>query len=60
MQEIRSGNVPTLMLSVFMLVNTLISANVNGMQSTCVVNRFLKQVVVISTQERSFGMESMH
>ena len=54
------GSVPTLMLAVCKLIRILISANMYGMHPTCVVHQFLKQKVVVSTQERSFGIKVMH
>ena len=57
---VHSGSVPASMLAVFKVAKTLISANMYGMHSTCVVHRFLKQKIVVSTQEKSFGMKCMH
>ena len=54
------GSVPTLMLAVFKLVKTLITANLCGMRSTCDVHRLFNLKVVVSIEERSFGMKSMH
>ena len=54
MHGMDSGSVPTLMLALFKIVKELISAN---MRSSCVAHQFLKQKVVVSTQELSFGMK---
>ena len=51
MHELLSGSVPTSMLAVIKLVKTLISANMYGMRYTCVAHRYLKDKVVLSTQE---------
>ena len=55
-----SGIVTTEMLAVFKLVKALISANMYGMRSTCVVRRFLKGKVAVRTQGRNFGIKSMY
>ena len=55
-----AGRDPTSMLAAFKLVKTLLSANMYGMLSAIVVYWFLTRKVVVSTQERSFGMKSMH
>ena len=55
-----SGSVPTLMLVVIKLVKTLISANLYKFRCRSVVHQPVKPKVVVSTQERSFGMKYMH
>ena len=59
LDAMHSGSVVSLMLAVFKLAKTLISANMYGMQSSCIVHRFLKRKVVIRTQDRRFGIKSM-
>ena len=54
-----STSVLTSMLAVLKLVKILFSGNMHGKCSTCVVHQFLEQKVVVSTEERSFGMKSM-
>ena len=54
-----STSVFTSMLAVVKLVMILISGNMYGKRSTCVVHQFRKQKVVFSTEERSFGMKSI-
>ena len=58
--ELHSGSVPTTMLAIFKLVRVLISANMYGFRSTSVVHQPVKPKVVVSTQQRSFGMKCMH
>ena len=60
MHGMLSGSVPTKVLAVFKLVKALTSANTYGMRSTWVVHRFLKQKVVVRTQERSLGRKNMY
>ena len=60
MRGLHSGGVPRLMLAVFTLVKVLISANMFGMRSTSVAHQTVIQKVVMSTQQRSFGMKYMH
>ena len=54
-----SVRVPTSISALFKLVKTLISANMHGMCSTCVVHQLMKQKLVESKLEQRFGMKSM-
>ena len=45
---------------IFKLAKRFICTNTCEMHSKCVVHRFQKQKVVVSTEEQSFGMKSMH
>ena len=57
MHEMHSGSVPTYMLAVFKLAKALISANMYGMRSTCVVHRSLKWKIHLRRKKRSFGIK---
>ena len=59
MHKMRSGSVLTTMLAVLKLVKILISVKMYGMRSTSVVHQPVK-LIVVSTQQRSFGMKYIH
>ena len=54
MHGMQYGSVPTSMLVVFRLLNTLISVNMYGMHSTSVVHRFVKRKLVVKHTIRDF------
>ena len=57
MHGMHYGSVPTAMLAVFKPVKGLISANMYGMCTICVVHRFLKRKVVVKHKHNFFGMK---